>query len=150
MIEGALDGTGLRLGVAVATWNRAITDRLLDGALTRAEELGVVDATVVRVPGALELPVTALALAREGCQAVVAIGTIIQGDTDHYDIVVRESSSGLARVALDTGIPVAQAVLAVRDASQAKERSGPGADNKGREAVDAAVAAANALSGLQG
>lgn len=149
-VEGSLEGTGIRLGIAVASWNRAITDRLLDAALARSAELGVESTTVVRVPGALELPVAALALARSGCNAVVAIGTVIKGDTDHYEIVVGEASSGLTRVGLDTGVPVAHAVLAVHEISQARERSGPGPDNKGREAVDAAVATANALSQLGG
>ncbi len=147
-IEGSLDGSSLHVGVAVASWNRAITDRLLDGAQKRCEELGVADTTVLRVAGALELPVAALALARSGCDAVVAIGTVIKGETDHYDIVVRECSSGLTTVAIDTGIPVAHAVLAVSDPAHAMERSGPGADNKGREAVDAAVTAANGIAAL--
>jgi 6,7-dimethyl-8-ribityllumazine synthase len=149
-IEGALDGGGLHLGIVVANWNRAITDRLLQGALERAKELEVEDVTVMHVPGSLELPVAALALARDGCDAIVAIGAVIRGETDHYEIVVRECSAGLTRVALATGIPVAHAVLAVHDVSQARERSGPGPDNKGREAVDAAVSTANAIAGLGG
>ncbi|HLV91072.1 MAG: 6,7-dimethyl-8-ribityllumazine synthase [Acidimicrobiales bacterium] len=149
-IEGALDGQGLHLGIAVATWNRSITDRLLEGAMRRAGELAVGETTVVRVPGSLELPVAALALAGHGCDAVVAIGAVIKGETDHYDIVVRETSAGLSRVALDTGIPVAHAVLAVHDVSQAMDRSGPGPDNKGGEAVDAAISTARAIAELRG
>jgi 6,7-dimethyl-8-ribityllumazine synthase len=147
-IEGELDGRDLHIGIAVAAWNRSITDRLLQGAVGRCEELGVSSTTVVRVAGALELPMASLALARSGCNGVVAIGTVIRGDTDHYEIVVREASAGLMRVSIDTGIPVGHAVLAVSDAAQALDRAGPGADNKGREAVDAVVSAANALSEL--
>lgn len=147
-IEGKLDGRDLHIGIAVATWNQAITDRLLDGALARCDELDVSAITVVRVAGALELPVAALALARSGCHGVVAIGTVIRGDTDHYEIVVREASAGLMRASIDTGTPIGHAVLAVADASQAMDRAGPGADNKGREAVDAVVSAANSLAEL--
>ncbi len=147
-VEGALDGSGLHVGIAVGSWNRSITDRLLQGATDRCRELGVARTTVLRVAGALELPVAAVALARSGCQAIVAIGAVIKGETDHYDIVVRESSSGLTRVSVDTGIPVAHALLAVSDPAHAMERSGSGPDNKGREAVDAAVTAANGIAGL--
>ncbi|MFO7300274.1 MAG: 6,7-dimethyl-8-ribityllumazine synthase [Actinomycetes bacterium] len=150
VVEGRPEGRGLHLGVVAATWNASITDRLLEGALLRAEELGVEEVTVVRVPGSLELPVAARALARSGCDAVVAIGAVIKGETDHYDIVVREASSGLSRVALDEGVPVAHAVLAVHDVSHAVERSLPGPSNKGREAVDAAVTTANALREIEG
>jgi 6,7-dimethyl-8-ribityllumazine synthase len=149
-IEGSSDGEGLHIGIAVATWNRTITDRLLEGALSRCAELGVSEITVVHVTGALELPVTARALTEAGCDAVVAIGTVIKGDTDHYEIVVRESTSGLAGIAATTGIPVANAVLAVHDVSHALQRSAEGNDNKGREAVDAAVITANSLAELRG
>ncbi|MCI0425454.1 MAG: 6,7-dimethyl-8-ribityllumazine synthase [Actinobacteria bacterium] len=149
-VEGDTRGSEIHLGIAVASWNRTITDRLLEGALEACTELGVEEVTVARVPGALELPVTALTLARAGCNAVVAIGTVIKGDTDHYEVVVRESSSGLGRVAIETGVPVANAILAVHDVAHAVERSGSGSANKGREAVAAAVATANTLAGLAG
>lgn len=147
-VEGDLDAAGLKIGVAVAAWNQTITDRLLEGAVSRLKALGAEDVTVLRVPGALELPVGVAALARDGCDAVVAIGTVIKGDTDHYEIVVRESTAGVARVAESHGIPVANAILAVRDVEDAVKRSGPGESNKGAEAVDAAVTTANALRQL--
>lgn len=147
-VAGRLDGTGLHVGIAVASWNQAITDRLLDGALERCEELGVSKVTVLRVPGALELPVGAQGLADEGCHAVVALGAVVKGETDHYDIVVRDSSSGVAHVALESRVPVANGILAVHDLEQAMDRSGVGEANKGREAVDAAVTTHRALAGL--
>jgi len=146
-IEGDLDGTGLHVGVAVATWNRSVTDRLLDGAVTRLEALGA-EVTVLRVPGALELPIAALGLANAGCDAVVAIGTIVQGDTDHYEIVVRESTAGIARVALDKAVPVTNAILAVNEFAHAVERAADGPSNKGFEAAEAAVRTAVALRSL--
>lgn len=147
-LEGSLDGSGLHIGIVVTSWNRTVTDRLLDSAEARCAELSVTEVTVVRVPGALELPVAAMALVRAGCDAVVALGTVVKGDTDHYDIVVRESSGGLGRVATDTGVPVAQAVLAVHDIAEAIERAGEGPSNKGYEAVDAAILTATALRDL--
>jgi 6,7-dimethyl-8-ribityllumazine synthase len=146
--EGGLDGAGLRVGVAVATWNRSVTDRLLDAALARLEAMGA-EVTVLRVPGALELPVASRALVESGCDAIVAIGTIVRGDTDHYEIVVRESTAGIARVALDSGIPVANAILAVNEFAHAVERAGAGPANKGFEAAEAAVSTAVALKGLR-
>lgn len=147
-IEGTNEGTGLHIGIAVARWNQTITDRLLDGALARLEANGVDQVTVVRVPGALELPLTCRELAVRGCDAVVAIGAVVKGDTDHYDIVVRESARGLTLASLETGIPIANAILAVHDYQHAVDRAGSGQDNKGVEGVDAAISMANALREL--
>jgi len=147
LIEGGLDGAGLHVGIAVATWNRSVTDKLLEGAVIRLDEMGA-EITVLRVPGALELPVAVKTLIDTGCDAVVAIGTIVRGDTDHYEIVVRESTSGIARVALDTGIPVANAILAVNEFGHAVERAVEGPSNKGFEAAEAAVSTATALRAL--
>ena len=149
IVEGVTDGAGLHIGLAVASWNQTITDRLLDGAESRCEELGVSEVTVLRVPGALELPLAAKALIDQECDAVVAIGTIVKGDTDHYEIVVRESTSGIARVALDSGVPVTNAILAVHDYGDAVERSDQGDANKGVEAVDAAISTATAIARLE-
>ena len=150
VVEGDRDGSGLHIGIVAALWNQAITDRLLEGALSRAEELGVAKITATRVPGALELPVAARHLARIGCDAVVAIGTVVKGETDHYDIVVSESARGINLVSLETGIPVTNAILAVHDYSHAVDRAGHGDSNKGHEAVEAAVMTANALRQLGG
>lgn len=146
--EGSLDGSGLHIGIAAARWNQAITDQLVQGATERLEQLGVTEITVLRVPGALELPLGASKLTEAGCDAVVAIGTVVKGETDHYDIVVRESSSGITRVALDTGVPVANAILAVHDYEHALERAGTGEANKGVEAVDAAIMLVTAIREL--
>jgi 6,7-dimethyl-8-ribityllumazine synthase len=148
VIEGDLDGTGLHVGIAVATWNRSVTDRLLAAAVARLEGLGA-KVTVIRVPGALELPVACKTLAETGCDSIVAIGTVVKGDTDHYEIVVRESTSGVSQVALDSGVPVTNAILAVTDFGHAMERAGEGPANKGHEAAEAAVSTARALRGLR-
>jgi 6,7-dimethyl-8-ribityllumazine synthase len=147
--EGSTDAKGLHIGIAAARWNQAITDRLVEGATGRLEELGVQEVTLLRVPGALELPLAARKLAEAGCDAVVAVGTVVKGETDHYEIVVRESSRGVSQVAIDTGVPVANAILAVHDYQQAVERATSGDANKGVEAVEAAVAMATALRQLE-
>ena len=131
----------LTIGVAVATFNQAITDRLLDGAIKALEASGVGRVLILRVAGAWELPVAAAHLARQA-DAVVAIGAVIKGETDHYEIIVNESASGLTRVALDAIKPVTNAVLAAHTLEQALDRSEPGPGNKGAEAAAAAVAAA--------
>lgn len=131
----------LTIGVAVATFNQAITDRLLDGAIKALEASGVGRVLILRVAGAWELPVAAAHLARRA-DAVVAIGAVIKGETDHYEVIVGESASGLTRVALDAVKPVTNAVLAAHTLEQALDRSEPGPGNKGAEAAVAAVAAA--------
>ena len=141
------NGAGLRIGVAVATFNEAITGPLAEGVLGRLAELGVAHTTVVRVPGALELPVVARALAADH-DAVVAVGAVIEGETDHYVHVATQASAGLMAVSTGTGVPVASAVLTVRETSHAIERSRPGPGNKGAEAAEAAVIAANAVADL--
>lgn len=149
-VTGSGDATALHIGVAVASWNRTITDRLRDGAVKRLEDLGVGEVTVVPVPGSLELTVAARSLAAAGCDAVVALGTIIKGETDHYAIVSAESARGLTLVTLETGIPVTNGVLAVHDVDDAVERAQPGPGNKGYEAATAAVEIALTLRSLAG
>lgn len=144
-----MEYSGLRVGIAVARWNQAITDKLLNGALTRLEALGVDDVTVVRVPGALELALAAKKLAATGCGAVVAIGVVVKGESDHYEIVVRESARGLTLASLETGVPITNAILAVHEYGLALERAGSGENNKGVEATDAALSLAASLRELE-
>ncbi len=147
-VEGTADGSDLRVGIAVSSWNQAITDSMLEAAIDRCEELGVGEITVLRVPGALELPLASQALAKDH-DAVIAIGTVVKGETDHYEIVVRESTRGVSGVALQSGVPVANAILAVHDYALAVARSGDNDANKGVEAAEAAVITANALQQLR-
>lgn len=147
-VEGDFDASGMVIGVVVASWNQTVTDRLLDGALEHLDSSGADEVIVLRVPGALEIPVGALALIERGCNAVVAIGTVIKGETDHYEIVVNEANSGVTAVATSTGVPIGNSILAVHDVADAIFRSGPDPSNKGAEAADAAVRTANALRQL--
>jgi 6,7-dimethyl-8-ribityllumazine synthase len=149
-IEGAADARGLKVGVAVASFNAFVTDGLLQGALEALAAAGAADPTVVRVPGSFELPVVARALAESGHDCVVALGAVIKGETDHYTHVATQSIAGLRQVAVETGVPVGLGVLTARTAAQARARSLPGAGNKGAEAAEAAVRAADALRRLRG
>ena len=143
---GEFDASGLKVGVAVATFNSAITDGLLDGALSVLDDA---DVSVVRVAGSFELPLIAKALAGQGCDAVVALGAVVLGETDHYEHIARETARGLQEVMLETGVPVAFGVLTVRDPEHATQRSLPGPNNKGTEAAEAAVRTARLLESLQ-
>ena len=149
-VDGDLDGRDLKIGVAVASFNAFVTEGLLQGARAALAAAGVADPVVVRVAGSFELPVAARALVAAGCDAIVALGAVIKGETDHYDHVATQAIAGLQQVAVQTGVPVALGVLTARKAEQARARSRPGPGNKGAEAADAALQAANALRRLRG
>ncbi len=152
--EGSLEavrGSGLRVGIACALFNGGITTRLLEGALGGLEEAAVdrADITVAWVPGAFELPLAAQRFANHGdVDAVVCLGAVIRGDTSHYDLVAGECASGLARVALDTGMPVVFGVLTTENVEQALERARDDKTNKGREAGLSAVQMATTLRAI--
>jgi 6,7-dimethyl-8-ribityllumazine synthase len=144
---------GLRIAVLCARFNAAVTDGLRDGAVDALREMGAARSKirVFDVPGAFELPLAARAAAlSKRFDGVVALGAVIRGDTDHYEHVARECATGLASVALETGVPVSFGVLTVRRARQALVRALPGPDNKGAEAARAAVAMVHALREISG
>lgn len=145
-------GAGLRVLVLHAAFNGAVVDGLRAGARSALLELGVAgDAIDEReVPGAFELPLAAQVAADTGrFDAIVALGAVIRGDTDHYEHVAREAASGLMQVARESRLPVAFGVLTVREEAHALARSAPGAHNKGAEAARAAVMTAQALRALR-
>jgi 6,7-dimethyl-8-ribityllumazine synthase len=145
-----VDASGLRLALVATRWHERITGALLDSALRTATECGVVGPTVVRVAGAVELPVVAQALA-EDHDAVAALGVVVRGGTPHFDYVCDAVTYGLTRVALDTRTPVGNGVLTTDTEQQALDRAGlPGsAEDKGREAVLAALDTALVLRRLR-
>jgi 6,7-dimethyl-8-ribityllumazine synthase len=147
-VTGDLDGSGLRIAVARATYNRPVTDGLLEGAVRALQDAGVGEPTVVEVPGAFDLPLIVRRLAQAGNDAVVAIGAVVEGETDHYEHVAHRATEGLMQVMLETGVPVTFGILTVRDPAHAFARSGPNEHNKGREAAEAAVIVANVLRQL--
>lgn len=144
-LRGELDASDLRIGVVRSLFNRRVTDGLLRGATEVLEEAGATNVTTIDVEGAFEAPVVAQHLVREGCDAVIALGAVIEGETDHYDHIASRTSEGLMRVMLDTGVPVAFGILTVSNPDHAIARSAPGEKNKGREAAIAAIRAANLL-----
>ncbi|TYP84581.1 6,7-dimethyl-8-ribityllumazine synthase [Blastococcus xanthinilyticus] len=145
-----VDAAGLTLGIVATTWHAELTGALLDRALAAAQACGVRAPTVVRVPGAVELPVVAQALA-ERHDAVVALGVVVRGGTPHFEYVCDSVTAGLTRVALDAGKPVGNGVLTTNDEQQARDRSGlPGsAEDKGWEATIAALQTALVLRELR-
>ena len=145
-----VDAAGLRLAIVATRWHEEITGALLDRALAAAAACGVDGPTVVRVPGAVELPVVAAELAARH-DAVACLGTVIRGGTPHFDYVCDAVTYGLTRVSLDTGTPVGNGVLTCDDEQQARERSGAegSKEDKGWEATVAALETALVLRGLR-
>jgi 6,7-dimethyl-8-ribityllumazine synthase len=145
-----LSGSDLHIAVVVARYNEDVTKRLLRGATAALEEHGVAEPDVYWVPGALELPVTALTLAEKGQHdAIVCLGCVIRGETFHFEVVAGQAAAGIMQVQLDTGVPVTFGVLTTEDRDQALARSGP-KNNKGAEAAEAAIEMANLLRSVQG
>ena len=146
-----VDASGLTLGIVAATWHRDISDSLVARAIACAEAAGVPSPTVVRVPGAVELPVVAQALAATH-DAVVALGVVVRGGTPHFEYVCDSVTAGLTRVSLDTSTPIGNGVLTVEGESQARDRAGmeDSAEDKGWEATSAALATALVLRDLGG
>jgi 6,7-dimethyl-8-ribityllumazine synthase len=148
VVEGAPSGEGRSVAIVVARFNGEITGALLHSALDALAEAGVArDAvTVMPVPGAFELPIAAMALAKTRKYAcIVALGAVIRGDTPHFDYVAGEAASGLQLAALETGVPVAFGVLTTDTVEQARERV-----NKGADAVRTGLEMADVFSHLRG
>jgi 6,7-dimethyl-8-ribityllumazine synthase len=147
---GSTDAQGLRIGVVVSRFNEFITEALSKGALETLEKHGCPHESIlfVKVPGAYELPVAARAMAPH-CDAIVALGAVVRGDTPHFEYVAEAASEGLLRVSLDTGVPVAFGVLTTNDMQQAMDRAGGKSGNKGAEAAEAAIEMGNLLKKLR-
>ncbi|HET7394884.1 MAG TPA: 6,7-dimethyl-8-ribityllumazine synthase [Gammaproteobacteria bacterium] len=147
-LQGDSAANGAQIAIVAARFNSFVVDKLVSGALDTLREQGVADEdiTLVRVPGAFELPLTVQELATDSdYDAVIALGAVIRGDTPHFDFVAGECARGLSQVALDTGVPVAFGVLTCDTAEQALERAGGKAGNKGADAAMTALEMANLL-----
>ena len=141
-LSGAFSGKGKKIALAVARFNSAIVERLVDGALDALRRSGVAedDIVVARVPGAWETPLLCQKMAQSGkFDAVIACGCVIQGDTPHFDYVAGENAKGLNNVALQTGVPVINCVLTTHTVDQAMDRAGIKHGNKGFDAAMAAL-----------
>ncbi|HEX9191770.1 MAG TPA: 6,7-dimethyl-8-ribityllumazine synthase [Candidatus Deferrimicrobiaceae bacterium] len=141
VIEGDLQGQGVKIAIVVSRFNGFITDRLLEGALDALRRHGVEEKaiTVVKVPGSFEIPLGVRRAAGTKVDAVVALGALIRGGTPHFDYLSAEVTKGVAQAMLDTGVPVAFGVLTTDTVEQAIERAGTKAGNKGSEAAQSAL-----------
>lgn len=150
-IEGKLDAKGLKFGIIVSRFNSFICERLLEGAIDALIRHGGNDAdiSVMRVPGAFEIPLAAQTMAgSKKFDAVICLGAVIRGSTPHFDYVAAEVSKGVASVSLQSGVPVAFGVLTTDTIEQAVERAGTKAGNKGFEAAVTAIETVNVLKAL--
>jgi 6,7-dimethyl-8-ribityllumazine synthase len=144
--EGQLSGQGFRFAIVASRWNDFISSRLVDGALDAFERLEVVetDVEIYKVPGAFEIPLLAQKLAAsEKFAAVICVGTIIRGQTPHFEYIAGEVARGIGQAALQTGVPVVFGVITADNMDQAIERAGVKLGNKGFEAATVAVELAN-------
>jgi len=150
-IEGGLTLHGKRFGLIAARFNSFIVDSLVNGAIDTLKRHGAEDAdlTLVRVPGAFEMPIIASRMAASGdYDVIIALGAVIRGGTPHFDYVAGECTKGLAQASLQHDVPVAFGVLTVDSIEQAIERAGTKAGNKGAEAAMSAIEMANLLENL--
>ena len=148
--DSVVDGRGLSIAVIAGSWHDDITDGLIAGAIRVLNSAGATH-TLIRVPGAFELPLAAQTALRAGADAVVCLGVIIRGGTPHFDFVSNAATDGLTRVALDEGKPVGFGVLTLDDEQQGLDRAGlPGSrEDKGAEAALAAIATAVTLRAIK-
>jgi 6,7-dimethyl-8-ribityllumazine synthase len=152
-LQGGLRGEGLRIAIVVARFNDFITSKLLDGARAALERHGVADndVTVVSVPGSFEIPLAAKKLAESGDHhAVICLGAVIRGETDHYEHVAGEAAKGIAAASLASGRPVIFGVLTTDTLEQAINRAGGKQGNNGYAAGLAAIEMANLMTALDG
>ena len=147
-----VDSSDLRVAVVAATWHEQVMDGLVAGAQQAIERYRVGTSELVRVPGSFELPVVALALARQGYDAVVALGVVIRGGTPHFDFVCSAATDGLNQVALETGVPIGFGLLTCDTEQQALDRAGleGSGESKGYEATAAALLTAHTLRRIAG
>ncbi len=140
--QGKLDARGFTFGLIVSRFNNFLTDKLLEGAIDCLMRHGAEEQklSVVYVPGAFEIPYAASRMAKSSnYDAVVCLGALIRGDTPHFDYIANEASKGIARLALETGLPVIYGLVTADTLEQAIERSGTKAGNKGWDAAEAAI-----------
>jgi 6,7-dimethyl-8-ribityllumazine synthase len=150
--QGRLSAGGFRFALVSSRWNDFVTGRLVEGALDALERLGADSGAVehFRVPGSFEIPLLALKLAQSGrFDAVVCLGTVIRGQTPHFEYVAGEVTKGVAHAALQTGVPVLYGIVTADTLDQAIDRAGVKAGNKGFEAAMSAVEMVNLYKAVQ-
>jgi len=148
VIEGILTAKGVKFGIVVSRFNDFINKRLLDGALDALSRHGAEDEniSIVKVPGSFEIPLMAQKLADSGkYDAVICLGAVIRGATPHFEYISAEVTKGIAKVTLDSGIPVSFGILTTDNIEQAIERAGTKSGNKGWDAAMSAIEMVNVL-----
>lgn len=151
VIEGALNAKGMRFSIVVSRFNDFINSKLLDGALDALTRHGADDdnISIVRVPGSFEIPLVAQKLANSGnFDGIICLGAVIRGATPHFEYISAEVTKGIAKVTLDSGIPVSFGILTTDNIEQAIERAGTKSGNKGWDAALAAVEMVNLLKAV--
>ena len=149
--EGNLDGSGLKIAVVISRFNEFITNKLMDGAMDGLvrHKVDRQDIDTAWTPGALEIPLVAQKLASTGrYNAIVCLGAVIRGGTPHFDYVATELSKGIAKISLDSGLPVINGVITADNLEQAIERAGSKMGNKGFTAASSAIEMANLVKVL--
>lgn len=152
-IEGQLDASSLRFALVASRFNSLVVDHMVEAAEDILVRHGArsEDMTLVRVPGAFEMPLAVRKLAAgDGCDAVIALGAVIRGSTPHFEYVAGEASKGLAQVQMETGVPIGYGLLTTDNLEQAVERAGTKAGNKGADAALAALEMVQVLKQLEG
>jgi len=146
-MRGSLDGSKMKIGIVTARFNSEVTSKLEEGALRILTKLGVSNSNirVASVPGAIEITTTARALLKSGCDAVIALGCVIRGETTHYESVVHAVDTGCTHLQLETGKPVVFGVLTTENLEQAIDRIGGHHGHKGEEAAEVAIEMVNLL-----
>jgi 6,7-dimethyl-8-ribityllumazine synthase len=151
-IAGKLDGSGLKFGIVISRFNSLLTSKLLEGALDCLKRHQADEATikVVWVPGAFEIPYAASKLANsKKYDAVICLGAVVRGDTPHFEYIANETSKGIAKLALQTGLPVIYGIITADTLEQAIERAGTKAGNKGWDAALTGIEMANLYRELE-
>jgi 6,7-dimethyl-8-ribityllumazine synthase len=151
--QGILTAAGFRFAIVVARWNDFLTSKLTEGALDALERLGADEnmVEIFKVPGSLELPLTAMKVAQSGrFDALICIGVVIRGETPHFDYVAGEAAKGVSQAAIQSGVPVLFGVITAETLEQAINRAGVKAGNKGFEAAMSAIELVNLYKTMDG
>ena len=150
-INGALDAKGLRIGIVVSRFNSFLTEQLVKGAVDAFVRMGGDEKalTLVRVPGAYEIPLVAKRMAAKKFDAVIALGAVVQGATAHADLINQATAKAFSEISIATGVPVLDGVVAAENLEQAVERCGTKQGNKGFSAMQSAIEMANVMKKLK-
>ena len=149
-INGALDAKGLKIGIIVSRFNSFLTEQLVKGAVDAFVRLGgnEKDLTLVRVPGAYEIPLVAKRMAAKKFDAIIALGAVVQGATAHADLINQSTSKAFIEISVETGVPVLDGIVAAENLEQAVERCGTKQGNKGFSAMQSAIEMARVVGKL--